>query len=92
MQGPLWSIATRFLKGRAAAGGIALMNTIGILGGFVGPYWMGIAKDLTGNYRRGLLTMAVPMLIGAAIMLYLRSQSQRTPARLIAAAVAPKTG
>ena len=92
MQGPFWSIATRFLKGRAAAAGIALMNTIGILGGFVGPYWMGIAKDLTGNYRRGLLTMAVPMLIGAAIMLYLRSQSQRTPARLIAAAVAPKTG
>jgi ACS family tartrate transporter-like MFS transporter len=48
------------------------MNTIGILGGFVGPYWMGIAKDLTGNYQRGLLTMAPPMLTAAAIMLYLR--------------------
>jgi ACS family tartrate transporter-like MFS transporter len=79
MQGPFWSIATRFLKGRAAAAGIALMNTIGILGGFVGPYWMGIAKDLTGNYRRGLLTMAVPMLIGAGIMFYLRRQSRRAP-------------
>ena len=89
MQGPFWSIATRFLKGRAAAAGIALMNTIGILGGFVGPYWMGIAKDLTGNYRRGLLTMAVPMIIGAAIMLYLRKQAQRIPAPpLIAAAAA----
>jgi MFS transporter, ACS family, tartrate transporter len=89
MQGPFWSIATRFLKGRAAAAGIALMNTIGILGGFVGPYWMGIAKDLTGNYRRGLLTMAVPMLIGAAIMVYLRRQSRRTPTPLVAAAAAP---
>jgi len=89
MQGPFWSIATRFLKGRAAAAGIALMNTIGILGGFVGPYWMGIAKDLTGNYRRGLLTMAVPMLIGAGIMFYLRRQAQRAPAPLIAAAAAP---
>ena len=33
------------------------MNTIGILGGFVGPHWMGFARDLTGNYQRGLLTM-----------------------------------
>ena len=88
MQGPFWSIATRFLKGRAAAAGIALMNTIGILGGFVGPYWMGIAKDLTGNYRRGLLTMAVPMLIGAGIMLYLRRQSQRRSTSSIPAAAA----
>jgi ACS family tartrate transporter-like MFS transporter len=83
LQGPFWSIATRFLKGRAAAAGIALMNTIGILGGFVGPYWMGIARDLTGNYRRGLLTMAVPMLVGAGIMLYLRWQSYQTAPRII---------
>jgi ACS family tartrate transporter-like MFS transporter len=75
MQGPFWSIATRFLHGRAAAAGIAIVNTIGILGGFVGPYWMGIAKDLTGDYRRGLLTMAVPMLVGAGIMMYLRFRS-----------------
>jgi ACS family tartrate transporter-like MFS transporter len=83
LQGPFWSISTRFLEGRAAAAGIALMNTIGILGGFVGPYWMGIAKDLTGNYRRGLLTMAVPMLVGAGIMLYLRWQSHQTASRII---------
>jgi len=76
-------MSTRFLKGRAAAAGIALMNTIGILGGFVGPYWMGIAKDLTGNYRRGLLTMAVPMLVGAGTMLYLRWQSNQTDSRII---------
>jgi len=72
MQGPFWSIATRFLEGRAAAAGIALMNMIGILGGFVGPYWMGIAKDLTGDYRRGLLTMAVPMLVDVGITGYIR--------------------
>jgi MFS transporter, ACS family, tartrate transporter len=78
MQGPFWSISTRFLKGRAAVAGIALMNMIGITGGFVGPYWMGIARDLTGNYRRGLLTMAVPMFVGAGILLYLRRQSHRT--------------
>ncbi|MDB6082284.1 MAG: major facilitator superfamily 1, partial [Gammaproteobacteria bacterium] len=82
MQGPLWSISTSFLKGRAAAAGIATMNMIGILGGFIGPYWMGIAKDLTGNDQRGLLTMAVPMLIAAAIMMYLRRRA-RQPSALI---------
>jgi ACS family tartrate transporter-like MFS transporter len=80
MQGPFWSISTRFLKGRAAAAGIALMNTIGILGGFAGPYWMGIAKDLTGNYRRGLLIMAAPMLVGAGIMFYLSHSKAHGPA------------
>ena len=88
MQGPFWSISTRFLKGRAAAAGIALMNMIGILGGFVGPYWMGVAKDLTGNYRRGLLTMAVPMLVGAGIMLYLGWRSPHTTSRTPAPAAA----
>ncbi len=87
MQGPFWCISTRFLKGRAAAVGIALMNTIGILGGFVGPYWMGIAKDLTGNYRLGLLTMAGPMLVGSGIMLYLRWQSHQMVPRLSEQAV-----
>jgi MFS transporter, ACS family, tartrate transporter len=87
MQGPFWSISTRFLKGRAAAAGIALMNMIGILGGFVGPYWMGIAKDLTGDYRRGLLTMAAPMLVGAGIMFYLRWQTHQAASLLVKPAV-----
>jgi uncharacterized membrane protein YeaQ/YmgE (transglycosylase-associated protein family) len=63
--------------------GIAVMNMIGILGAFVGPYWMGIAKDLTGDYRRGLLTMAAPMLVGAGIMFYLRWRSLREASPLI---------
>jgi ACS family tartrate transporter-like MFS transporter len=86
LQGPLWSISTSFLKGRAAAAGIAAMNTIGILGGFIGPFWMGIARDLTGNNQRGLLTMAVPMLIAAGIMLHLRRQSHRDAALPVAPA------
>jgi MFS transporter, ACS family, tartrate transporter len=86
LQGPLYSLATTFLQGRAAAAGIAAMNTIGTLGGFVGPYWMGFAKDLTGNNRRGLVTMAIPMLIGAFIMFYLRRQAQRAPMLVTASA------
>jgi MFS transporter, ACS family, tartrate transporter len=78
LQGPLWSISTSFLHGRTAAAGIVAMNTIGMVGGFVGPYWMGIAKDLTGNDQRGLTIMAIPMLIAAGITLHLRRRSRRT--------------
>lgn len=77
MQGPMWAIPAAFLSGRSAAAGIAAINTIGILGGFVGPYWMGFARDLTGNYQRGLLTMTVPMLIATALMIYLHRQERR---------------
>ena len=78
MQGPLWAIPAAYLSGRSAAAGIAAINMIGILGGFVGSYWMGFARDLTGNYQRGLLIMTVPMLAAAAIMLYLRRQATLT--------------
>jgi MFS transporter, ACS family, tartrate transporter len=88
LQGPLWTIATSFIQGRTAAAAIAAMNTIGILGGFVGPYWMGIAKDLTGNDQRGLTLMAIPMLIAAAITLHLRRRSQRVDIRMPMPAVA----
>lgn len=77
LQGPMLAIPPTFLKGKSMAGGIAAMNTIGMLGGFVGPYWMGIARDLTGNYQRGLLTLTVPALIAAAIMLWMRRTSQK---------------
>jgi ACS family tartrate transporter-like MFS transporter len=78
MQGPLWAIPAAYLSGRSAAAGIAAINMIGILGGFVGSYWMGFARDLTGNYQRGLLIMTVPMLAATAIMLYLRRQATLT--------------
>jgi ACS family tartrate transporter-like MFS transporter len=87
VQGPLWSISTSFLKGRTAAVGIAAMNTIGILGGFVGPYWMGIAKDLTGDDQRGLTFMAIPMLIAAGIMVHLRRRSERSQLNMPTAVV-----
>lgn len=70
--GPLLAIPPTFLKGKSMAAGIAAMNTLGMLGGFLGPYWMGIAKDLTGNYQRGLLTLAVPSLFAALITLWMR--------------------
>jgi ACS family tartrate transporter-like MFS transporter len=72
LQGPLWGVATRFFSGKRSAMGIATMNMIGILGGFIGPYWIGIARDLTGNYKLGLLTLALPSFMGGGIMLMMR--------------------
>ncbi|MDP9014203.1 MAG: MFS transporter [Pseudomonadota bacterium] len=84
MQGPLWAISTAFLRGRAAAAGIAAMNSVGILGGFAGPYWVGFAKDLTGNEQRGMVPMVTPMLMGAGTMLYLRYRAKRPKALRVA--------
>ena len=66
MQGPALAVPTQFLAGRAAAAGIAAMNTITMFSGFVGPYWMGVMKDATGSYWLGLRGLIVPSL-GAAL-------------------------
>ena len=54
-----WTLPTAFLSGAAAAGGIALINSIGNLAGFAGPYAVGLLKDATGSYTPGLLTLTV---------------------------------
>jgi nitrate/nitrite transporter NarK len=53
-----WTIPTRFLTGMAAAGGLAFINSIGTLGGFVGPYAVGWLRDATGSFDAGLMAMA----------------------------------
>jgi MFS transporter, ACS family, tartrate transporter len=68
----VWTIPCSFLAGKSAAAGIAAINMIAMIGGFVGPYWMGLAADLTGSYQRGLLACAVPTAIGTSIMLAVR--------------------
>jgi MFS transporter, ACS family, tartrate transporter len=50
----IWTLPTGFLTGSAAAGGIALINSIGNLSGFVGPYVIGWIKDATGETTLGL--------------------------------------
>jgi len=54
-----WTLPTGFLTGSAAAGGIALINSLGNLGGFVGPYAIGWIKDATGDVALGLVVLAV---------------------------------
>jgi MFS transporter, ACS family, tartrate transporter len=52
------------------------MTGIGVVGGFIGPAFMGWAKDLTGDYQRGLLLLAVPS-VGAAGFIYWMMRLQR---------------
>jgi nitrate/nitrite transporter NarK len=54
----LWTITTRFLSGIGAAGGLAFINSIGVLGGFVGPSIMGFFKDATGSFDVGLMALS----------------------------------
>jgi ACS family tartrate transporter-like MFS transporter len=68
VQGPAFAVLTGFMAGRAAATGIAAMNTISVISGFVGPYWMGLMKDATGDYRAGLRGLVIPSVIAAVIM------------------------
>lgn len=66
-----WTYPTAFLSGAAAAGGIALINSIGNLAGFAGPYAMGRLKDLTGTYTLGLLLLAAMGAIAMVVVLTL---------------------
>jgi len=64
-----WTFPAAFLSGAAAAGGIALINSIGNLAGFVGPYAVGRIRDVTGSYTGGLLSLAAVGFIAMIIVL-----------------------
>jgi MFS transporter, ACS family, tartrate transporter len=79
--GPALAVPTQFLAGRAAAAGIAAMNTITMFSGFLGPYWMGVMKDATGSYWLGLRGLIIPSLGAAVAMVMLtRSLARYSPA------------
>jgi MFS transporter, ACS family, tartrate transporter len=70
--GPFWSLPNRFLTGIGAASGIALINSVGNLGGFAGPYVIGAIKDRTGNIYWGLAFVGISMLISATLVMAMR--------------------
>jgi ACS family tartrate transporter-like MFS transporter len=75
-RGPFWALPGRFLTGDASAAGIALINTVASLGGFVGPYAVGLAKDATGEFSAGLVLLA-PLMLGGAVLAW---RLRRSPA------------
>ncbi|MFE9171377.1 MFS transporter [Streptomyces kebangsaanensis] len=62
-----WSVAMARMSGVVAAAGLAFINTIGLLGGFIGPYAFGLAEDATGNPGAGLYVVIVSSVVGVAL-------------------------
>ena len=77
-----WTLPTAFLSGAAAAAGIAVINSVGNLAGFAGPFAMGWIKDHTGSYTGGLLLLAALGFIAMGIVLVLghNETAERAPA------------
>jgi ACS family tartrate transporter-like MFS transporter len=67
-----WALPTAFLTDAAAASGIAVVNSIGNLAGFLGLYLMGYIHDATGSFTGGLLCLSVLGLMGVVVALLLR--------------------
>ena len=66
-KGPFWAMPPMFLTGTAAAASIAWINSIGNLGGFFGPWYVGVVKDWSGSYAGGLYGLAFLCVMSAAV-------------------------
>ena len=75
--GPFWALPPKFLRGTAAAAGIAFINSIGNLGGFAGPYVLGAVRDATGAFSAALLGGAGLMAAAGTIALALTVSNRR---------------
>lgn len=68
-KGPLWAIATTLLSGKAAAASVGLINSFGNLGGFFGPYTVGLLAGRTDGFSAGLLYIVGASIVAAALIL-----------------------
>jgi MFS transporter, ACS family, tartrate transporter len=69
---PLWSLPTTFFAGIAAAASIGLINSLGTLGGFVGPYLIGSTNGTRGNFTRGLYLVGGTLIVSAVTIVIMR--------------------
>src|SRR5438034_746446 len=67
MMGPFWATSTSLLSGTAAAAGIALINSFGNLGGFFGPYVIGVVRNATGDFRGGLVIAGAMLAVSGGV-------------------------
>ena len=75
MLGPFWALPPEFLTGASAAAGIALVNSVGNLGGLVGPYVIGASDKAAGHVQKGLVFSALSLFGSAVLILALRPQT-----------------
>jgi ACS family tartrate transporter-like MFS transporter len=76
VQAAFWPIPSNALRGATAAVGLAAIGSLGMFGGFLGPWAWGRAKDLTGSYRAGLIALSLVYVATAAFMMLLRLRNQ----------------
>ena len=77
MMGPFWAMPTALLSGTAAAAGIAVINSIGNLGGFFGPYMIGVVRNSTGSFKGGLLLVGGALAVSGCLALTLNFERKR---------------
>lgn len=75
----LWVLPGEYLSGHAAAAGVALITAIGNLSGAVAPQLIGILKDMTGDYRLGMIALGIAILLPVLLIRQLRKQSALSP-------------
>ena len=71
--GPFWGIATSILRDKGAAGGIAFINSVGSLGGFLAPTYIGLIKQHTGGYGLSMVLLGGELLVAGLIVIILRN-------------------
>jgi len=69
---PLWCLPTTFFAGTAAAASIGLINSLGTLGGFAGPYMIGSTHGTSGNFTRGLYLVGSTLIVSAVTIIIMR--------------------
>jgi ACS family tartrate transporter-like MFS transporter len=84
-KGPFFAMPPMFLSGAGLAAGIAWINSIGNLGGFFGPWYVGVMKDMTGSYAGGLYGLALLGLIAAIVCALFLHIPNRIPSSAVGA-------
>jgi MFS family permease len=79
MMGPFWTLTTSMLSGTAAAGAVAVLQMVGGVGGFSGPYVMGRLRDATHSFTGGLYLIGGMALVAATLALAVRRQKGLNP-------------
>jgi len=72
MDGPFWAMPASMLTGTAAAAGIAVINSVGNLGGFFGPYIIGLARTEGAGFRGGMSLIAIILAVSGSLALAVR--------------------
>jgi ACS family tartrate transporter-like MFS transporter len=76
---PLWILPTTFFAGTAAAASIGLINSLGTLGGFAGPYMIGATNGVSGHFSRGLYLVGGTLILSAVTIIVMRLVAQGKP-------------